>query len=754
MIPEIIPVNNYSGNGTTTKFDFNFYIENENQLVVYHTNKDGEQTLLELGKDYAINEIGQENGSFITFPITGSDYSILQGESSYGVGDAEKISLCLYLPISQETEYGTSDKLDQKSLEYSLDYLTRLIQILNRQMERSVKVPEGAGQTADDLIEVLQQAQIKASESASLAESSATQSAQSAEKALNHENNTQAIYNNAVELGASVQANIQALGIFMENDRLFYIGSDGVKREFRNDFGGIAPMSVKHKDIQKVDTGFALTWTDPDDSYYESNLYCKWDNTVIVRKLGSYPESPYDGDVVLVSKVRNQYANTPYIDEVDNTQDYKYRAFPCSTNRVYNLEDTNKFGQWIYSFVIIENQSIPSERIEYTGANEHYEPSYMDFTNKVHKNMDWENAPFYQAGNLDPVMLYNGNATDSDGNNLNGQIAYFLDRDNYAKKADGTASDVASTTANMNAMMRIRTLYRRIKTNSDGNTEISISNEKVNDDYKPYGGFVKPDGTIREYIYLPIYKGCLVGTTCMSISGQLPMNSKTADQERTYCQNNGEDWDMITTEDMDLIQHLFLLTHKTTDSQSALGNGYLNYSSASTSASCCKSGTLNSTGIHSYGMNNNTTQNKFLGMENVCGGNQWHRCLGEVYVNGVRKVKRCQGTSDGSTVSDFNFTGEGFITLSELPTISGTSGGYISKCQTVDDIGRYPIVMSGSSTTNDADGGWFNNSGTMVVLRGGCSNDGAICGVFTFDLNDPVSSAYWHLGSSVSYKPS
>lgn len=153
MIPEIIPVKNYSGNDVTTKFDFDFYIENENQLVVYHTNKDGVQTLLELGKDYAINEVGQENGSFITFPITGSNYPILQGESSYGVGDAEKISLCLYLPISQETEYGTSDKLDQKSLEYSLDYLTRLIQILNRQMERSIKVPEGAELDLKSLLE-------------------------------------------------------------------------------------------------------------------------------------------------------------------------------------------------------------------------------------------------------------------------------------------------------------------------------------------------------------------------------------------------------------------------------------------------------------------------------------------------------------------------------------------------------------------------------------------------------------------------
>ena len=141
-----------------------------------------------------------------------------------------------------------------------------------------------------------------------------------------------------------------------------------------------------------------------------------------------------------------------------------------------------------------------------------------------------------------------------------------------------------------------------------------------------------------------------------------------------------------------------------------------------------------------------------MGMENRW-ASQWERVLGEVLVNGVRKVKLCQGTSDGSTVEDYNFTGEGYIALTELPTISGSSGGYISQEQTVDDIGTFPVVVSGSSSTNECDGMWFNNSGTMVAVRGGASYAGALCGVFCSALNDPASNAYWAFGSSVSYKP-
>ncbi len=166
MIPDKNPYNNWSGNGSTTTFDFDFYIEDETQLAVYHTNSKGVQTLLKFGTDYSINELKNENGSFINFPVNGSSYDVL--------GEDEVISLCLTLPIAQENPYGKSSYLDLETLEYSLDYLTRICQIISRQMERSVKTQEGSSQSADELIEALQEAQVNAAASASDAASSAS----------------------------------------------------------------------------------------------------------------------------------------------------------------------------------------------------------------------------------------------------------------------------------------------------------------------------------------------------------------------------------------------------------------------------------------------------------------------------------------------------------------------------------------------------------------------------------------------------
>ena len=143
MIPEIMPYNNYTGDGVTTQFDFDFFIENGSQLVVQHTASDGMITTLTQDTDYSIHEVGNNNGSYITFPLPASSYSILASD--------EAISLQLTLPIEQQSEYGTSSELDLEALEYSLDYLTRIAQIQSRQLERAIKVQEASDIDTDEL---------------------------------------------------------------------------------------------------------------------------------------------------------------------------------------------------------------------------------------------------------------------------------------------------------------------------------------------------------------------------------------------------------------------------------------------------------------------------------------------------------------------------------------------------------------------------------------------------------------------------
>lgn len=144
MIYDISPVNNHKGNGTNKIFDFDFYIENENQLKVYFYNENNIKEELKNNFDYTINEFKNNNGSYITYPIENSKRHILS--------EKEKLSLELNLPIEQQTKFNNSSLLNLSTLEYCLDYLTRLVQILSRKIDRCVKVDEISSQTPEELI--------------------------------------------------------------------------------------------------------------------------------------------------------------------------------------------------------------------------------------------------------------------------------------------------------------------------------------------------------------------------------------------------------------------------------------------------------------------------------------------------------------------------------------------------------------------------------------------------------------------------
>ena len=145
MIYDILPINNYKGNNSSTTFDFDFYIDNKNQLNVYHFDENKIKRLLQLDIDYSINEVKNKNGSYITFPLEGSEFSILN--------EKENLSLELTLPVSQETQYNNSSLLNLEVLEYSFDYLTRLVQILSRKLDLCVKVEECSETTPKEIID-------------------------------------------------------------------------------------------------------------------------------------------------------------------------------------------------------------------------------------------------------------------------------------------------------------------------------------------------------------------------------------------------------------------------------------------------------------------------------------------------------------------------------------------------------------------------------------------------------------------------
>lgn len=244
-IPEIEPVKNHYGNNSATSFDFDFYIERSSQLKVQHTDLNGILTTLKENVDYSIHEIGNENGSYITFPIQGSTHSVLAWDTS--TDKKELLTISLNLPLKQEFEFDISGDLDKHQLEKALDYQMRVDQILNRKITRAVLVPEGSELTPSEMIETIHNSRITAVQAANDAKNSANE----AKEQLNNVNKrseeviqayTDAktditnLKDSSVEEikaeGAEQINNIKKTGFYIHNDKLYYIDSNGETQEF------------------------------------------------------------------------------------------------------------------------------------------------------------------------------------------------------------------------------------------------------------------------------------------------------------------------------------------------------------------------------------------------------------------------------------------------------------------------------------------------------------------------------------------
>lgn len=87
-----------------------------------------------------------------------------------------------------------------------------------------------------------------------------------------------------------------------------------------------------------INTGKVLIkWTDPEDTVLDGVTVAKWKGTKLIRKVGGYPTSSKDGDVVIDSTVKNSYKDTAFIDSgLTNNTTYYYRFYTYSDVGVLN----------------------------------------------------------------------------------------------------------------------------------------------------------------------------------------------------------------------------------------------------------------------------------------------------------------------------------------------------------------------------------------------------------------------------------
>jgi hypothetical protein len=379
----------------------------------------------------------------------------------------------------------------------------------------------------------------------------------------------------------------------------------------------------------------------------------------------------------------------------------------------------------IYGFHIDGTESSPSGNITYLEAAVGMTPASMNFSTGVFNYGDWADAFFMPR----PCMLKN-----------DGTVDYYLNPNDYTKKADGTASDVANTSYAGNAMMEWGKddcqIWYKIVPDGNNGANVYISDAQQDEDYHAYS-FIGVDGNLKEHFYTPIYNGCVVSSKLRSISGQTIMNNVAGGTEITYATANGTGYYIETFADRILINLLLMLIGKSTNTQATFGNGH--YTGGSQASHLLKSGTMNDKGLF-YGTNGTGVGVKVFGMENYW-GNQWRRTAGLLNMSGTQKYK---------LTAPYNDSGSGYNTVSG-GTPDGTSGGYVNKMIYTSDGAMTTKTASGSDSTFYADGMWFNNSQTDYALFGGYCSDGLGCGAFACGLYGALSAAGWYGGAALSY---
>lgn len=96
--------------------------------------------------------------------------------------------------------------------------------------------------------------------------------------------------------------------------------------------------------VKNFDEAAKIMWTDPEDIVVNGGIAAEWDGTLVVRKVGSAPATIEDGTIVVDSKVKNQYKETPYIDtNLTNGTTYYYGIFPYTKISQYNLASVTEF---------------------------------------------------------------------------------------------------------------------------------------------------------------------------------------------------------------------------------------------------------------------------------------------------------------------------------------------------------------------------------------------------------------------------
>lgn len=494
---------------------------------------------------------------------------------------------------------------------------------------------------------------------------------------------------------------------------------------------GIPPQDMQAFNVTAVDGGAKLKFTEPADTYIEGQRICSVKGVKIVMKQGGYPVNENDGTLVIDNAELGKYSNEALIiDGLENDTEYFICAFPYSDSGHYNraaglrvLNDgyaqanRARFTPQeyiLYGYRRTKGDSNPATRLTATDMAVGMGKATLNTNTGKLDLKEWANA-WFVTGNKPVMMKYDGT------------IDYELNPDDYTKKADGTASDVANSGYSGNAMALFPTCW--VKRWQDSTYEyFQVCNIQLTEDFKAYA-HQRQDGSIMEWFARSIYDGANVSSRIRSISGLAPCNAVAGNTQLAYAQANGSLWECDTWSRVALIWDLLRLMALNDDLQAAYGYGY--YTGMSQASHLKAAGTGNTKGQF-YGKHANDVV-KVFHTENFW-GNIWKLMQGLIYnTTGKYAVKMCRPYStSGSRYAAMSFG------------LSGTSGGYQS-AHNMSEYGLLPTTVSGSDSTYIPDGAWWNTSQQNFARFCSSGVNGLLVGC-ALRLSHALSNSSWDFG--------
>lgn len=330
-------------------------------------------------------------------------------------------------------------------------------------------------------------------------------------------------------------------------------------------------------------------------------------------------------------------------------------------------------GNIIYGFHINGEESDPDKMVSYIADAVGMTPAYMDFEKDTFNYGSWKDAFFMPR----PCML-----------KYDGTVDYYLNENDYTKRADGGESDVENVSYAGNAMMEWGKNGRLIwiKVVPDQNPisgSVYIANYQADDDYHAWS-FENASGTLSEHFYTAIYK--THKETRMKRSRSMSLNnymSETAQGNITYAKNNNIDekeiWFTEVFADLMLEEFLLILISKTNDLKNAYGKV----------PGGVENGMTNAKGLF-YGKisNGNYCGTKVFGMEDFW---ESRRYLGYVLDHGRQKIKMTYSDVDGQT-GGYSIDGENYIDIG-VPLKEPSNAIYVKTMQ-FNEYGMFPKDLS------------------------------------------------------------